>query len=340
MHSTRSKVLVLVLAAALLSAVAVSASADPIVSGLHQAAKKEAVVTIYGPSQQILDLLVKEFPKAFPGIEVKTVHLDPPDLAARIITEKRAGQPRADLTLGSMRDYVDLVDRGLISRQDHAALGIPRDRLLFDGRMVATNNSVFAHGYNTKLVKRTELPKTYRELLDPKWKGRLAGWEFFVSAGLAFWGMEVGDDLALEYARNLRNHDLLLTRAVANVVGAGERAIWLFGHVHTILLEREKGAPVDLFFIEGHGAAQIGALIPEGARNVNAARLVIKYLLSEPGRAMLWKYSRTGDARPGATGELANVIAAHGGRVTVEGEDNFRPRALLAGKLRKALVGQ
>ncbi len=316
---------------------AVRAGDDPI----YTAAKKEGQITIYGPGAQVLQGLEREFPKAFPGIEIRSVQLDPPDLAARIITEKRAGQPRADLVMGSMRDYLELVDRGLMSRQDYLALGVPRDRILLDGRMVAVWNAVFAHGYNTNLVRdRASLPRTYKDLLDPKWKGRLAGWEFFVSAGLAFWGMEVGDTAVLEYARNLKNQDVLLTRAVANVVGTGERAIWLFGHVQTILQEQAKGAPLDLFFIETHGGAQIGTLIPDGARNVNAARLVVKYLLSDAGKAMLRQYARVGDARPGATGELPRLIADRGGRVVIENEDNFRPRALLAGKIRKALVGQ
>ncbi len=322
-------------------ATAVRPGGDAVSAGLYAAAKKDSQVTIYGPSAQILQGLEREFPKAFPGIEIRSVQLDPPDLAARIITEKRAGQPRADLVMGSMRDYLELVDRGLMSRQDYPALGVARDRILLDGRMVAVHNAVFAHGYNTNLVRdRAELPKTYKDLLDPKWKGRLAGWEFFVSSGLAFWGMEIGESAVLEYTRSLKNHDVLLTRAVSNVVGTGERAIWLFGHVHTILQEQAKGVPLDLFFIEAHGGAQLGTLIPDGARHVNAARLVVKFLLSDPGKAMLWQYARVGDARPGATSELAQVIADRGGRVVIETEDNFRPRALLAGKIRKVLVGQ
>jgi iron(III) transport system substrate-binding protein len=204
---------------------------------LYEAAKKEGQVVIYGPTPAILQGLEKELPRTFPGIEVKTVQLDPPDLAARIITEKRAGQSRADLVFGSMRDYVELIDRGLISRQDYQALGVSTDRILLEGRMVAGWNSVFAHGYNTTLVKdRADLPKTFKDLLDPRWKGKVASWEFFLSAGLAFWGLDVGDRIAVDYARKLvKDQDVLLTRAVSNVVGAGERAIWLFGHVHTIL---------------------------------------------------------------------------------------------------------
>ena len=334
-------ILRLVLALIALLPVAAAANDQSIVS-VYEAAKKEGHITIYGPSAPTLTGIEKELPKAFPGIAINVVQLDPPDLAARIVTERRAGQTRADLVMGSMRDYVELIDRGLISRQDYAGLGVPKDCILFDGRMVATNNSVFVHGYNTNVIKnRAELPKTFKDLLDPKWKGKLAGWEFFVSAGLAFWGLDVGEAVVTDYARRLvKEQDLLLTRAVANVVGTGERAIWLYGHVNAILVEQAKGMPVDLFFVETHGAAQLGTLIPEGARHVHTARLVTLYLLSDAGKAMLWQYAKTGDARPGAAGELAKVIAARGGRVVIENEENFRPRAAIAGKVRKALVGQ
>jgi iron(III) transport system substrate-binding protein len=338
--NTRARVFLTI--AILAFPVATPAAEDRATAALYEAARKEGRITIYGPSRLIQEGLEKELPKTFPGIEVKAVQLDPPDLAARIITEKRAGQIPADLIMGSMRDYLELIDRGLISRQDYQALGIPKDRILLDGRMVAGWNSVFAHGYNTKLVaNRSELPKTFKDLLDPKWKGRMASWEFFLSAGLAFWGLDVGEAAAIDHGRKLvKDQEVLLTRAVSNVVGTGERAIWLFGHVNSILQEQANGAPLDFFFVETHGAAQLGTLIPEGARNVNAARLVTKYLLSDPGRAMLWQYARTGDARPGAKGELARVIAERGGRIVIESEENFRPRAALAGKIRKGIVGQ
>jgi len=335
---TRTLALILALLAC---PVVTTAAEDRTTAALHEAARKEGRITIYAPSPLVLQGLENERPRTFPGIEVKGVQLDPPDLATRIITEKRAGQPRADLVMGSMRDYLELIDRGLISRQDYAALGVPTDRILLDGRMIAAYNAVFAHAFNTTLVKnRSELPRTFKDLLDPRWKGRMASWEFFLTAGLAFWGMDVGESAAIEYGRKLvKDQEVLLTRAATNVVATGERSILLFSHVSTVLMEQAKGAPVDFFFVETHGAAQIGTLIPEGARNVSAARLVTKYLLSDPGRAMLWQYAKTGDARPGAKGELARVIAERGGRIAVENEENFRPRSALATRIRKAIVG-
>jgi ABC-type Fe3+ transport system substrate-binding protein len=82
------------------------------------------------------------------------------------------------------------------------------------------------------------------------------------------------------------------------------------------------------------------ACIPDGARNANAARLVIKYLLSDAGKTMAWEYSKAADAHPGADTPYTRAIAARGGRYVFETQDNYRQRAQLAGKIRKAVIGQ
>ena len=72
----------------------------------------------------------------------------------------------------------------------------------------------------------------------------------------------------------------------------------------------------------------------------NAARLVIHYLLSEPGKAMVWEYQKVADAHPGANTPFTRAIAARGGRYIFETQDNYHQRAQLADKIRKAVIGQ
>jgi ABC-type Fe3+ transport system substrate-binding protein len=123
--------------------------------------------------------LEKEFPLTFSGIEVKLTAVEPAELTTKLITEKRAGGVRADLVMGSLRDVIDLLERGMVSTQDYASLGIPKDLILFDGRLVGIWNVVFAHVYNTNLIKDpTELPKAWDDFLETKWKGKLAAWNF------------------------------------------------------------------------------------------------------------------------------------------------------------------
>jgi iron(III) transport system substrate-binding protein len=312
-----------------------------LVEALYQSAKKEGQITIYSPNEQVLQGLEKEFPRAFPGIEVKWTQAEPTDLATKLITEKRSGQVKADLAFGSLRDVTDLLERGMISTQDYVSLGIPQDLILFDGKMIGIWNVVFAHAYNTNVIKDpSELPRTWNDFLDPKWKGKLVAWDFLFSAGLAWWGLEVGEKAVIEYARKLvETQDVLFTRAYEDVVSTGERAIGFNSNLGAVFRAQAKGLPVDFFLVEVQGAPQYVALIPEGAKHLNAAKLVITYLLSDPGKETLWEYAKNADAHPRAHTRYSEAIE-EGGRYIFETQDNYRQRAQLADKSRRAVIGQ
>jgi len=315
---------------------------DKVMTALYEAAKKEGGLTIYSPAELVLRGMEKELPKTFAGIEVKSATVEPTELATKLITEKRSGGVRADLIMGSLRDVTDLLERGIISAQDYGSMGISKELILFDSKLVGIWNVVFAHAYNTTLIKDpAELPKTWNDFLDPKWKGKLVTWDFSLSAGLAWWGLETGEAAVIEYAKKLvKTQDVLLTRAAADVVNNGERAIFFNGGLAAVFQAQAKGLPVDFFLVEVQGAPQYVACIPEGAKNPNAARLVIKYLLSESGKAMVWEYQKSADAHPGANTPYTKAIEAKGGRYIFETQDNYRQRAQLADKIRKAVIGQ
>jgi iron(III) transport system substrate-binding protein len=315
---------------------------DKALATLYEAAKKDGGLTIYSPQGPVLEGLEKEFPKTFAGIEVKTATVEPTELATKLITEKRGGGVKADLIMGSLRDVTDLLERGIIAAQDYASMGVPKELILFDSKLVGIWNVAFAHAYNTNLIKNpAELPKTWNDLLDPKWKGKLAAWDFLLVAGLAWWGLEIGEAAVIDYAQKLvKTQDVLLTRAYEDVVNTGERAITINSNLAAVFRAQAKGLPVDFFLLEVQGAPQYVACIPDGAKNPNAARLVIKYLLSEPGKTMAWEYSKAADAHPGVDTPYTRAIAARGGRYVFETQDNYRQRAQLAGKIRKAVIGQ
>jgi iron(III) transport system substrate-binding protein len=315
---------------------------DKATAALYEAAKKEGGLTVYSPQGPVLEGLEKEFPKTFAGLEVKTATVEPTELATKLITEKRGGGVKADLIMGSLRDVTDLLERGIIAAQDYASMGVPTELILFDSKLVGIWNVAFAHAYNTNLIKDpAELPRTWNDFLDPRWKGKLAAWDFLLVAGLAWWGLEIGEAAVIDYAQKLvKTQDVLLTRAYEDVVNTGERAITINSNLAAVFRAQAKGLPVDFFLVEVQGAPQYVACIPDGIKNPNAARLAIKYLLSDAGKAMAWEYSKAADAHPGADTPYTRAIAARGGRYVFETQDNYRQRAQLAGKIRKAVIGQ
>ena len=95
------------------------AAEDKVMTALYEAAKKEGGLTIYSPTELALRGVEKVLPpKTFAGLEVRSATVEPTELATKLITEKRSGGVRADLIMGSLRDVVDLLDRGIISAQD------------------------------------------------------------------------------------------------------------------------------------------------------------------------------------------------------------------------------
>ena len=173
---------------------------DKVMTALYEAAKKEAGITVYSPAELVLRGLEKELPKTFAGIEVRSATVEPTELATKLITEKRGGGIRADLIMGSLRDVTDVLERGIISAQDYGSMGIPKELIMFNSKTVSIWNVAFAHAYNTNLIQDpAELPKTWNDFLDPKWKGKLVTWDFSLAAGLAWWGLEIGEEAVIDW---------------------------------------------------------------------------------------------------------------------------------------------
>ncbi len=141
---------------------------------LIDAAKKEGSVTWY--TTQIIDQFARPAADAFEkkyGIKVNYVRAGSADGALRIINEVRAGKVQADVVDGT--DIQALIKMGaLLDYVPDSAKALPAQFIDPQRRWVATNIYSYAFGYNTDLVPKGTEPKTYEDLLDPKWKGKMA----------------------------------------------------------------------------------------------------------------------------------------------------------------------
>lgn len=138
-----------------------------------EAAKKEGEVAFYGaiPAnivKRITDLFEKKY-----GIPVKHWRGDATEIVNRVITEARAGRPTFDATLGNEAVMQALDERGLLGVFDPpAAKGYPKQFRDPDMRMTAWRVLPYGINYNYQTMKADEAPKSYEELLLPKWKGK------------------------------------------------------------------------------------------------------------------------------------------------------------------------
>ncbi len=308
----------------------------------HRDASSGGSVIVYGLSEPVLRGMTAEAPKALPEIELKTIQATPTDFGARLLAERQGGQTPPDVVFGGLRDIAVLLDRDFLAPYDYASLGVPADRILFGGRAVASWNVLLAHAFNKNEVKDAgELPKKWADLLDARWKGRLVSWEISFVGALAAWALEVGEDKATELAKRLvREQDLLLTRNCVDVVASGERALCVGCLVQTVLAAKDKGRPVDVLVLDGQGAVQHAMAIPRGAANAEGGARVVRYVFSSAGREMLWTYAKVADAHPDARTPYSELLARAPGQHLFETPDNYRTRADIADRIRRAVMGQ
>jgi iron(III) transport system substrate-binding protein len=140
---------------------------------LVEAAKKEGEVMFYGaitvnPSKAIGDAFEKKY-----GIKLHHWRGDATELINRALAEARAGKPAFDVTLGNEVVMTTLDDKKLFAVFDPpAAKGYPKEFLDTDKRMTPWRVLPYGLNYNYQMLKAEEAPKSWEDLLAPKWKGK------------------------------------------------------------------------------------------------------------------------------------------------------------------------
>ena len=158
------------------------------------------------------------------------------------------------------------------------------------GQWVGTRVNIFTGVYNTKLVKKETLPKSYDELVDPRFKGQLGieaddyDW-FGMVVGLLGEekGLKLFRDIVATNGLSVRKGHTLLT----NLVAAGEVPIGLTIFMQNAEVAKKNGAPVDWFLIPPAVARANGVALARRAPHPHAALLFYDFMLSEGQRIML-----------------------------------------------------
>ena len=162
---------------------------------LHKKALKEGgTVNFYGTLAQInAEKILPVFEKRFPGMKVNHVDATADKLAARAITEARGGRVLVDVFQMALENVLQVVDQKLtVDWLPPEAAAYPAN--LKGSNWLAADMVIITASWNTNLVKKDEVPKTYEQLLDPKWKGKKisiddSAYEFLAGLMRA-WGKE------------------------------------------------------------------------------------------------------------------------------------------------------
>jgi iron(III) transport system substrate-binding protein len=266
---------------------------------LSEGAKKEGKVVIYSfTAADQLQPLLDEFQKRYSFIKPEHYRANATGVFNKFTTESRAGQTLADVIDISAGETHTLMQLGLIDPYlSPSREGIPKDFLDEKGYWAAHYHFVIALGFNTQHIKPSEAPKSYEELLNPKWKARIsldpADQDLF-GALLLHWGKEK----AINYFKTLAKLDPRMVTGhtqQANLVGAGEihMAPWLYGYRPLQL--KDEGAPVETRLFDPVLSNPAYLLLTKHSPHPHSSALLIDWALSADGGMKFFaeKFGRT-----------------------------------------------
>jgi ABC-type Fe3+ transport system substrate-binding protein len=292
-RACRAAIAVIAALAALLMPRAPARAAD---AALIEAARKEGQVVWYTTLivNQAIRPLQEAFEKKYPGVKLQYSRADDAPTALKILSEARAGHVQADI-FDSLYSMIAVERAGLIAPYRPPNIDqIPdalKDR---DGYWTAVLVYVFAPGVNVNMVPLARAPHTLNDLLDPKWKGRIAWHASSVAGAAGFVGYiltSMGEERGMDYLHALSRQQIVnveaSSRVVLDQVIAGEYPLSLMIFINHAVISARKGAPSAWLKIEPMPVALDAVSLLKNAPHPNAGRLLIDFLTSEEGQQVL-----------------------------------------------------
>lgn len=248
-------------------------------------ARKEGTVVLYTTfAATNLDRITADFEKRY-GVKVQVWRSGSEKVLARTLAEAKARRYEVDAVVVGSPELEALHAEQVLQPIRSAAHSTLVDGTLPAHRAYApVYLNLFAQAYNTEKVRKDEVPKTFDDLLDPRWKGRLG-----IEAKDQEWFLAVVQDMGeargVRYFQDLVAKNGLSVRVghsvLTNMVASGEVPLALTVHSYMPEQLKRKGAPIDWFVLEPAVVRTNGVGVAQRAPHPNAALLFYDYLLSD-----------------------------------------------------------
>lgn len=250
-------------------------------SMLEAGARAEGALTIYTVGAQI-DPLMAAFSAHYPWITTRVLKADGPALVKRVTEEYKAGVHAVDAY--EMDDYgIRLLQEGGVLasfRSPEIAVYGP-DSIGPNNSWVMMRRDLISLGFNTTSVSPEAAPRTNKDLLDPKWKGKLgiSGSTTAIVTWVGALALSEGEP----FLRTLGKQDLRIYnlggRAVANLVVSGEAPLVVNARRSHMFASRKQGAPVEWRALGPSYASVSGVALAGQPQHPHAAMLFIDFQL-------------------------------------------------------------
>lgn len=267
-------------------------AAQPQPSGLDpslvEAARKEGLVAFYTAMEiPVAEDLGRVFKAKYPGIAVNVKRSGAERVFQRIGKEEEINLYEVDVACTTdAAHFIRWKRDGLLAPYvpEDVAKHFPTDQTDTDG-MYATAFAVLSTiGYNTNLVKPEDAPKSFADLLDPKWKSKMVKGRPDYSGTILTATFQIVRELGWSYFEKLGHQNIMQVQSALEPpkkLALGESAVQADGVVSDLLLLKQQGAPVQAVYpTEGTPVVTAPSGVFQNAPHPNAARLFQSFLFS------------------------------------------------------------
>ncbi len=278
------------------------ADVDGLQRQLIEGARKEGKLVFYTSVEtEFARSLTTAFEAKYPFIKTDIFRSTHEKILSRMNVERKTGTYTADtVSVGEFETY-HMQKRGFITPyKSPFAAAYPEGFKDPNGYWTDLYDNLIVTAYNTKRVKRDELPTRYEDLLHPRWKGRMVldqNEDRWFSNMLYLMGEKKG----MEFMQTLAKQEVAIRsgRSLATqLLGAGEYDLQIVAYWYRPQLMKRQGAPVDWIAFEPAIIATHPISIVDKAPHLNAAKLFIDFTLSDEGQKIFVQRGRE-SAKPG-----------------------------------------
>jgi iron(III) transport system substrate-binding protein len=262
--------------------------ATAITPQLIEAAKKEGKVVWYtSVDLPLAEKVARSFEAKYPGVAVRVERSGAERVFTRIGQEYASKIHAVDVVNSSDAAHLIVWKRDSILAPyvpEDVAKHYPAEHKDPDGMFASFRITLCPIGYNTNLMKREDAPKSYADLLDPKWTGKIVKAHPSYSGTILTATFQMARDIGWDYFDKLARQRVMQVQSATDPpkkLALGERAIMADGVEYGLLQLKEDNKPVEVVYpTEGTPLIVGPNAIFKNAPNPNAARLLQSYMFT------------------------------------------------------------
>jgi len=281
---------------------------------LVEDAKKDGKVVVYAAySATDANVIKAAFEKKYPFMNFEYFRAGKDKLLARYLTEVKAGQFLPDVYVSSIFPVTTLLQQGLLGKYPSAERAAYADSLKDkNGNWTAIYLNAMTIAYNTRMVKPNDVPKSYEDLLLPRWKGKM-GMDLNKTEWYVSMLQMMGEEKGKKYMDALSKQDIQAREGntiTGQLLVAGEFPLVVSQYPTSVEEMKKRGAPIEWVPLQPHFVFPIVMAPTAKQPHPSGGKLFVDFMLSEEGQNIMKSLSRI-PARKDVLPDPPNLIQGH-----------------------------